>query len=114
MEMHWGTPGNWIHRSFFSLNRIFYICIVTNYNMKLLKLRRVKKGSFNFYEGGGYTTSNVVEVKLFLLFIPIKTVRVYRESYIGKMEPLEDLSFKAKTFRYVESFGVVASIILNK
>lgn len=83
-------------------------------NMKLLKLRRVKRGPFNFYERGGYTSSNVVEVKLFFLFIPIKTVRVYRESYIGKMEPLEDLSFKAKTFRYVESLGVVASIILNK
>jgi hypothetical protein len=80
--------------------------------MKLLKLKRTKKGSFNFYERGGYTSSNVVAVKLFFLFIPIKTVRIYRESYIGKMEP--DLSFKTKTFRYVESFGILVSIILNK
>ena len=82
--------------------------------MKLLKLRRVKKGSVNFYERGGYTSSNVVAVKLFFLFIPIKTVRLYRESYIGKIDPLEDLSFNSKTFRYIESFGVIASIILNK
>jgi hypothetical protein len=82
--------------------------------MKLIKLKRIKKGSFNFYERGGYTTSDLIAVKLFFLFIPIKTVRIYRESYIGKMEPLEDLSFNAKTFRYVESFGVLASIILNK
>jgi hypothetical protein len=82
--------------------------------MKLIKLKRIKKGSFNFYERGGYTTSDLIAVKLFFLFIPIKTVRLYRESYIGKMEPLEDLSFNAKTFRYVESFGVLASIILNK
>ena len=82
--------------------------------MKLIKLKRIKKGSFNFYERGGYTTSDLIAVKLFFLFIPIKTIRIYRESYIGKMEPLEDLSFNAKTFRYVESFGVLASIILNK
>jgi hypothetical protein len=82
--------------------------------MKLIKLKRIKKGSFNFYERGGYTTSDLIAVKLFFLFIPIKTVRLYRESYIGKMEPLEDLSFNAKTFRYVESFGILASIILNK
>jgi hypothetical protein len=82
--------------------------------MKLIKLKRIKKGSFNFYERGGYTTSDLIAVKLFFLFIPIKTVRLYRESYIGKMEPLEDLSFNAKTFRYVESLGVLASIILNK
>jgi hypothetical protein len=82
--------------------------------MKLIKLKRIKKGSFNFYERGGYTTSDLIAVKLFFLFIPIKTVRLYRESYIGKMEPLDDLSFNAKTFRYVESFGVLASIILNK
>ena len=82
--------------------------------MKLIKLKRIKKGSFNFYERGGYTTSDLIAVKLFFLFIPIKTVRLYRESYIGKMEPLEDLSFNANTFRYVESFGVLASIILNK
>jgi hypothetical protein len=82
--------------------------------MKLIKLKRTKKGPFNFYERGGYTRSDLIAVKLFFLFIPIKTVRLYRESYIGKMEPLEDLSFKSKTFRYVESFGIVASIILNK
>jgi hypothetical protein len=82
--------------------------------MKLIKLKRIKKGSFNFYERGGYTTSDLIAVKLFFLFIPIKTVRLYRESYIGKMEPLEDLSFNTKTFRYVESFGILASIILNK
>ena len=82
--------------------------------MKLLKLKRTKKGTFNFYERGGYTSSNMVAVKLFFLFIPIKTVRLYRESYIGKMEPIDDLSFSSKTFRYVESFGVLVSIILNK
>ena len=82
--------------------------------MKILRLKRIKKGTFNFYERGGYTSSDVVAVKLFLLFIPIKTVRIYRESYFGKIESFEDLSFTSKTFRYVEYFGVIASIILNK
>ena len=82
--------------------------------MKLIKLKRIKKGSFNFYERGGYTTADLIAVKLFFLFIPIKTVRLYRESYIGKMEPINDLSFNTKVFRYVESFGVLVSIILNK